>query len=65
MAEKSAMPTAPPSGPPGGYPELPPSYDESVGGAGKVSFYTKYLMADAIYPKNSFLTKFTILKAHF
>ena len=40
MAEKSAMPTAPPSGPPGGYPELPPSYDESVGGAGKVSFYT-------------------------
>ena len=36
MAEMAAMPTAPPSGPPGGYPELPPSYDKSVGGAGKV-----------------------------
>ena len=35
MAEKADMPTAPPPGPPGGYPELPPSYDESVGGAGK------------------------------
>jgi len=34
MAEKADMPTAPPPGPPGGYPELPPSYDESVGGAG-------------------------------
>merc|ERR1711860_388779 len=33
-AEKADMPTAPPPGPPGGYPELPPSYDESVGGAG-------------------------------
>jgi len=37
MAEKATMPTAPPSGPPpGGYPELPPSYDESVGAGGFV-----------------------------
>ena len=45
MAEKSgSMPTA--TAPPaGGYPELPPSYDESVGGAGKENLQRQILVS--------------------